>query len=376
MDPVDLHAELILGDGLRDGSYDLALVLTDWLPEAIANGAIRDLSPEFVSAPPADWPEGWSSSMRELQVVDTATYGVAYHDGPMVLMYRGDLFEDPHERNGFRAATGSELVPPETWQEFVQVAKWFTRPDDGLWGATVAGYPDDHNNVYDFLLLLWSAGGEFLGDGATRAAFGGSAGRWALQYYRDLYHLHHVVSPMCLSHESVASGDYYAAGHAAMMWNWIGFSAVTELPPSCIAGANRVTLVPRMEGRAGTHSTLNVYWVMAMAAGTKHPDLAWRFLRHLATPEMDLVTTLAGGNGTRLSTWNDPGVQQRFPHYAVLERAHEGARTLPAIAEFPAIATVVGEMTRSVLHDDRDVDAALADAAASVDTILSAGPRS
>lgn len=373
-DPLDLYEAMITGDGLLDGSFDLALLLTDWLPQARARGVIVNLAPRFAEDPPPGWPEGWAPSMRELQADGMERIeGIAYHDGPIVLMYRSDLFDDPIEKERFAAAHGRELTVPETWAEFVEVAKWFTRPDDGLYGATIAGYPDEHNNVYDFLLLLWSAGGTFLSEDGSTAMFGDEHGRWALQFYRDLYHEHRVLPPECLNHESVASGELYASGRAAMMWNWIGFSAVTELPSSRIQGANRVALVPRADTPQGAHSTLNVYWVMTMAAGTSNPDPAWKFLRHLATPEMDKETSMAGGNGTRLSTWNDPEVLAAFPYYSVLEDAHRGARTLPARADFPAIAHEISEMTRSVLHEEAPIDSALGDAVDRVNRILSAG---
>jgi multiple sugar transport system substrate-binding protein len=109
---------------------------------------------------------------------------------------------------------------------------------------------------------------------------------------------------------------------------------------------------------------------MTLATGAADPDLAWAFLRHLASPEMDKLTSLCGGNGTRLSTWRDPEVLAMFPHYAVLEDAHRGARTLPPVAEYPAIAHALSEMTRRVLHDDDDVGAALATAVGAVDRIL------
>lgn len=368
MDPLDMHSTMLKGGGLREGACDLMLTLTDWLHEAIETKAIESLEPWIAADPPRDWPDGWSPSMRQMQQDQAGnTYGIAYHDGPIMLMYRGDLFEDSGEQERFEAQHGRPLAPPATWREFLEIAKWFNRPEDGLAGASIAGFPDEHNNVYDFLLLLWSNGGElFTND--MRPAFNSAAGLAALEYYVDLVHRHQVVPLECLKHESIASGDYYAAGRSAMMWNWCGFSAVTELETSKIPGANRVALVPR--GDNGDHATLNVYWVITMASGSKHKEQAWQFMRHLAEPTMDKVTTMAGGTGTRRSTWNDPEVIKKFSYYRLMEEAHKGARTLPALPCYPLVAHALSEMTRTALHEGRAAAEALVEAESEVAAIL------
>ena len=49
----------------------------------------------------------------------------------------------------------------------------------------VAGLNDGHNNVYDFLIHLWSRGGQLL-DERLRPAFDSLRGQAALQFYVDL----------------------------------------------------------------------------------------------------------------------------------------------------------------------------------------------
>lgn len=258
-----------------------------------------------------------------MQVDDAGqTFGIAYHDRPKMLMHRGGLIEDPAERAGFASAHGRELGPPETWEEFVQVVHWFNRPDEGL-AASLAGYPDEHNNVYDFLVLLWAT----VANCSTNATFQSStrlpvaktfASRW-ISFTASV-----VVLAECLEHASIASGNYCAAGRSAM-WNWSGFSAVTELPSSATHGRGRLGLIPRSNGRYGAQATLNVYWLIAMARGTANPAAAWSFMRHLATPQMDRVTAVAGGTATRLSTWRDDGIEAKYPVYPIAETAHVGA---------------------------------------------------
>ena len=41
----ELHAAMFEGGGLRDGTYDVAFMVTDWLAEAVDGGLLADLSP-------------------------------------------------------------------------------------------------------------------------------------------------------------------------------------------------------------------------------------------------------------------------------------------------------------------------------------------
>jgi multiple sugar transport system substrate-binding protein len=235
----------------------------------------------------------------------------------------------------------------------------------------IAGLNDGHNNVYDFFLHLWSRGGRLF-DEAWRPAFNDAIGREALQFYADLILKDQVCPPKTLDYDSVASGVAYAAGEAAMMWNWCGFSAVAELPPSKIIGHNHVGLVPRGDGTAGRHMSLNIYWVLGIPAGSAQEDLAYQFVRHCATPEMDKITALSGGTGVRLSTWRDPEIQQQFGYYTAIEAVHRSVESPPRIPEYPAINEVFNRMQHAVVSQAKSGGAALSDAATEVESIMRA----
>jgi multiple sugar transport system substrate-binding protein len=366
-----LFDTMVTRGGALSGDYDLFLAVTDWLPLLMRDGLVLPLDDRLRADPPPEWPEGWPETLRRLQRDNRGrTYGIAYHDGPEVFMYRTDLFEDPQEQARFRRQYGRDLAVPRTWSEFLDVARFFTRPDDDLHGCVVAAKADGHNDVYDFALHLWSRGGRLL-DERMRPAFNSPEGEAALRFYVDLIHEHHVTQPEPWEYDSVASGDYYASGRAAMMWNWCGFQSVADLPElSRIPGRTRSTMLPGGDGPTGRQVSLIVYWVMTIPAGSRQPDAAWSFLRHLATPEMDLVTAEEGGSGTRLSTWRDPDIRRRFQYYQVIERVHRHVETLPAIPEYPAVNGVLDRMMAAAVGGRAPVSEALQTASAAVEALL------
>lgn len=357
----ELEHTTVEGTALTDGSTDMALVPTDWLPALIERGLVADLSDRLRLQPPVDWPAGWSPSMRALQTRDGRVHGLAYHDGPVVLLYRRDRYDDADERAAFAAAHGQPLAPPRTWAEFALHARWFTR--DGGYGTVLAGAPDGHNDVYDFLLQLWSRGGRLVRAG--RAAFHESAGVAGLSFLLALRHAG-VVDPASLHWDSVASGERFAAGEAALMVNWAGFAAMSAPESSPTHDRVACAPVPRDSDAVGALS-LNVYWVLVLAAGSRRPDAAYDFLRHVASPEMDLVTSVEGATGTRLSTWRDPRTRRLSPYYEVIERVHENVMSPPGIAGWPDAARALSDAIAACAHDDAEPGPSLAAAAETID---------
>ena len=372
-DVPELHAEMVAGDGTTSGDWDLFLCVTDWLPSLVADGKLAELDAFLdLSAPPEDWPQGWSDSLlRQASDERGRFYGIPYHDGPQMFMYRADLFEDPHEQERFEQEHGYPLAPPETWSQFRDVAQFFTRPERDLSGCVVAAMADGHNSVYDFFIHLWSRGGQVL-DG-RKAAFNGAEGREALTYLTGLIQ-DRLTQPDPRAYESVLSGEYYAGGRGAMMWNWAGFAVVADMPDSKIQGKNKLGLIPRGDGPGGRHVSLSVFWALTIPKGSREPQLAWDFIRTAASREQDLVTSDEGNIGCRLSTWRDPGMQERFPCYALIEETHRTVETLPPIPEYDAINEILNELIDEVHTGEKRVDEALDEAAARTDELLAGAP--
>lgn len=340
----EIHEEFVVGDGFSAGEYDLFLCPSDWLPRLAADGDLVDLEEDFVERPPEDWPGGWAESMRTLVTFEDRPYALPYHDGPEIFHYREDLFESVAEQRAFRDEYGRPLTPPKTWPEFLEVAQFFTRPEEELWGTVVAAKPDGHNIVYDFLIHLWSRGGQLLDDDG-RVAFDDHHGLEALEYYHRLIHEEQVVPPSAVEMESVESGEFYANGGAAMMWNWAGFGAMAEHESSAVFGRTNYGLIPRADSPNGIHTSLTVLYGLAIPSTSDHRDLAYEFIQHTAKPEMDLITTMEGASGTRLSTWRDREVLQSNSFYSMVEEINTASvNTLPQIPQYAELNDILNRM--------------------------------
>jgi multiple sugar transport system substrate-binding protein len=344
-----LEEMVLTGPEVLDGSIDLLLLNTDWLPSLIASGRVLSLDRYLAAAPPDGWPDAWMPSLRALQSgADGQVYGVAYHDGPIMLIYRRDLYERVEEQSGFADKYGYSLAPPTTWREYLDHAHWFDRPEAGLRGTVLAGLPDQHNNIYDFLTHLWSRGGELvLADGSSGLA--SPAALEATTFLHSLWHVDKVVDPAAAEWDSVQSGIHFAAGEAAMMVNWCGFAALSADPASPTHGLVAATSAPSGDGPDGSVATMNAYWVLAVAAGCTEPDRAYELIRSIAAPEMDVITARSQGSAVRRDTWSRPDVQALAPYYAALESAHAGARAIPRHPGWPQMAEILNDMMAAVV---------------------------
>ncbi|MBL7256232.1 extracellular solute-binding protein [Paractinoplanes lichenicola] len=324
----DLQREVVEGTLATDGRADVLMLITDWLPSLIESGKIL----------PLDQPqEDWVPALRALQTgADGRSYGVAYHDGPMLFLYRTDLYGDERERKGFADRFGYPLAPPVDWAQYRDQALWFDRPGEQR-GTLLAGHPDEHNNVYDFLTHLWSRGGELIEAGGT-SGLGSAAAAEAVDFLHGLWHVDRVVDPAAAGWDSVSSGVHFAAGEAAMMVNWAGFASM------CDSGTVGCAPVPGSV-------TMNAYWVLTIPAGARDPERSAELIRQLTTHEMDVITAVSGGSATRRDSWADPRVRALAPYYAVLEDAHDNSRSVPVDARWPQMAAVLNEMMRAVVED-------------------------
>lgn len=342
--PLDLHrlrAELFEKSGLRSGAWDIGYLVTDWLSEAVDEGVLEELTPYLSRNPVPDWPQGWARSLVEPLYFGDKLYTLPWHDGPECLMYRRDLFEDVREQDGFRVRYGYDLGPPTTWRQFTDVARFFTRPGQGLYGTVFAAFPDGHNTLYDFALQLWSRGGEL------NAPLDAPEAVAALDFYRNTIRDTAACYPEAEKLDSTRSGDVFLSGAVAMMVNWFGFAARCDRPGSPLRGKVAIAPIPADPGRPAV--SLSVFWILGVGSGSKHKQQAYDFLHYLTQPELDKKMVRHGTVGVRLSTWRDAEVRAHAPVYSKIEEISLGARRLPRSRSLPALATILNDVATAAL---------------------------
>jgi multiple sugar transport system substrate-binding protein len=151
--------DIVVGDSQwlgRGATSKLYLDLTDWLPTVVDLKTIHPQALRYL----CEYPGG--SGHYFAAPCETDAVGFAY---------RKDWFEDPKEQHAFKAKYKRDLVVPNTWDEFKDIAEFFNRPAAKRYGCALLTGRGYDALVMGFQPFLWDFGGAW-GDPATHKVKG------------------------------------------------------------------------------------------------------------------------------------------------------------------------------------------------------------
>jgi multiple sugar transport system substrate-binding protein len=137
--------------------------------------------------------------------------------------YRKDLFENPDEMAAFEAEYGYPLAVPENYEQLMEIAKFFTRPDDGLYGVAIYTQKD-----YDALtmgventMFSWGADWKDPETNEVQGVVNSDKAVDAVQFYRELYEC--CQAPGLSNAFFTETNDAFISGQAVMAMNYFAF---------------------------------------------------------------------------------------------------------------------------------------------------------
>jgi multiple sugar transport system substrate-binding protein len=173
---------------------------------------------------------------------------VPRHGDVSNLYFIKSLFEDSNNKRMFKQQYGYELAPPETYDQFKDMAIFFTNPPD-FYGTQYVG--KDEAICGRFYEVLIANGGQLFDD-TWHPDFNSKEGIETLQWFIDLY-VANAVPPGVLNYLWGDTGMGFASGTVAMNMDWGGWAAFFNDPEnSKIAGD--VGFVRAPKGDAGIRS--------------------------------------------------------------------------------------------------------------------------
>jgi len=204
-------------------AYDLVVGDSQWLGAASEGGHYVDLT-DFVK----------ENHVLDKMAEATVKYYAEYPGGSgkywaiptegdaVGWAYRKDWFEDPKEKEAFKAKYGYDLAVPKTFKELTDIAEFFNRPDQNRYGIAIYT-----QNQYDGLAMgvenaLFSYGAD-LGDYSTYKVDGvvnSDKAVAALENYRKLFGF---TPPGWTNAFFVENNQAITEGLAAMSMNYFAF---------------------------------------------------------------------------------------------------------------------------------------------------------
>src|SRR5207245_1124115 len=187
--------------------------------------------------------------------------GLPSHVDLMMLLYRTDLFEDPKEKDAFKQKYGAELAVPKTWDEFDEIAGFFTRPDAQLWGHAAMG-KRSHQMGAQWINRFFALGGNYF-DAKNHPTINTEAGVKATEHLDKT--IKSYATPGVLTYDFPEARQAFWEGKAAMMEAWPGSVLVggADAKQSKIVGKFNGSVMPGNHGCGGG-------WFYAVSAQSKN----------------------------------------------------------------------------------------------------------
>lgn len=346
----------------RRGRYDFILQPHRELGRFVENGHLVPLETFMDDAALRDpdfQPEDvlYDRLWKEISWYDGKMYGFPFTALTMYMWYRKDLAEDPDEQAGFKAKYGYDLAPATTWDQYRDLAEWFTRPEEGFYGTALQG--KRHEALwYEWLNFLYSFGGDMMevdsGSECGPIVVNSPQAVAATEYYKSLMA---YSPPDTLNYfwDDVMALMQRDRVFELIMWNDATYAVSEDAEASKVAGKMGFDLIP--QGQGGKVGQVEG-WTYLIPASSKNQQAAFLFIQWMMEFQQQLQQHLNGGASARPDVYADPAVQQLA--YAKASMAtNEVAIAKPTIPESPHITDILVRELSSYLAGDKDAKAAL-----------------
>ncbi len=190
-----------------------------------------------------------------------------------VLMYRTSLFENEDNKAAFKESFGYELGVPTTWEEYMDVASFFTDKDNNFFGTAVYG-ANNGDTVCSWLDHASQAGAGPLVLEGNKVLLDDPAYAEAIDFMKKQFDEGYVPADS-LSNSSGEVINYFNNGQLAMMLNWSHF-----YPSAKETLDGDVSVAPMIGGSAGVGATTGP-WYEVVLKDSPNKDLAIEYLKFM-----------------------------------------------------------------------------------------------
>jgi multiple sugar transport system substrate-binding protein len=314
-------------------------------------------------------------------------YGLPQTIHPMILWYRRDIYEDPVMGSQYHKATGRDLAPPKTMDEWHSQVAFFQGKK--FKGQTIYGWADQeaegYGNVHTWFNFVYSFGADgrqlfknptkFLSSPAVAAG---------TKFWQEMQNYCPPGVSSWVFPQVMAAA---AAGQLAtvLLWSWAAYEV--EQPGSSTKGLWDFTTVPAGPGQTAGVSHLGG-WVNVIPRTSANPEDAFAFIAWMQSKQNTARSALFpgnqyGGDPTRFSSYeNSSLVTSRIPGTKLLQfnrfptvlRAMQTAQPRPFAAAYAPWESSFSQSLMSLQLHTGSVESALRSGITSADNLLPTEP--
>ena len=314
----EMFSKIVIEHRGRTGAYDVVDVQPPWMGDLIELGALEPLDPYMDQYGYHDEQMDIAAFYRDAwQKYNGQTYAFADDGDVLLLYYRKDLFEDPENQSAFKSEYGYDLAPPSTWDQFDQIAKFFTdRYAPKLYGASMVR--SRGLTQFFFSQQFRLAGGKFFDAETMNATINSDIGVKALQALVDRTA---YMPPGNATWGFVEKFSAWLAGEVAMTVSWpavgrwaegVGtdIDAMSWIPKTTIADKVGYAIV-------GKHPNMAPGFSLAISSASKNKEAAYLFIQWANSADVSLKRTelpYSIRDPFRISHYKSPLLRGQWPN--------------------------------------------------------------
>lgn len=244
------------------GIYDFVYIEQDIIYSYLKNNYLTNLSQMLKDKPQLASPDfdlsKFTSFINYFKDPSTGDlYGIPMEAFVKTYVYRKDLFDDPEVQKAFKEKTGKDLKPATTFEEYEEIAEFFTEWGKGkeLWGTTVQAVTGHPASFYEFFETIapsfgvynWGISQNYRASVDKGGSLNSDKAKKALEFWVGLLK---YAPPEAVKSTWDEVAATFAAGRAAQGWIYGENIAWIASDPtrSKVVGKVGVALPPMAEG--------------------------------------------------------------------------------------------------------------------------------
>lgn len=372
-----------------------AILDSQWLGEAVTNHYIQELTPwlrqnlnvrdfyPYLFAAYSQYPQRLPGETGALNLNHGHFYGIPWESDAMGFAYRKDWFNDPANQRAFYAHYHYKLGVPQTMDQIVDIANFFTNAKAGTYGIAVHEQTGYDAASETFNGWCWNYGGD-LWNAATGQIQGYINSPRCVHALSRLAHLTRFDSPPDSSqnfiNEVVAA---MTSGKVAMIQNWWGgMSGLLNTRDNALGKS-----VSQIESKLGffnfpgqTYQGITSHWSplggmgLSISAFASPADQAAMldFARWFETPAVQVQWYQLGGGPTSKAVLTSRAFLSAEPWNAAQSQSYTFVKDFWNVPQFSAMLTVETNDINSAMNGKMSPRQALDDIAAQQAAVLRA----
>lgn len=335
--PIDqLVDKVFAGATAKTSDWDIVTIQPRLYGDLIGAGAIKDITP-YVEQHRPDMDDPEHGFLRPQNGYATSYGGKVYGldgDGDnWIYAYRSDLLEDAREQRAFEAKYGYPLAPATTWDEFRDIAEFFTRPDQQLYGAA---------ELISTGWSFWWWELHYASKGAPNAYYFDDDMTPLIDSDQGVKALEELIALKPFMHKDTPSWNFtqtyalFAKGQAVQECTWSSLAKFLNTPAnSKVVGKFGTARMPgtKVDGELISRSIFAFANSLMVWSHSKNPEPAYLFSQWITSPEMSAKMLAQPGfaDPYRLTDLKDPTLKKIYTPAVIDAYAQTAADSAPEI---------------------------------------------